>query len=153
MFTMVPAVLGLGATVILLPIYGAYALWFATAIPFGLVFRGIYGVVGSKVDALHRELSTRDGEAVESLMVIGRVQSPGIAILHDADLTLVPIVGQRRTISLTDITILKQGRWLPGKFVWGKEAFILSTPQDKRLAFAVAESVGRRWARALRGER
>ena len=81
------------------------------------------------------------------------MQSPGIAILHDAELTLVPIVGQRRTISRTDITILRRGRWLPGKYVWGKEAFILSTPQDKRLAFAVAESVGRRWARTLRGER
>ena len=150
---MVPAVLGLGATVILFPIYGAYALWFATAIPFGLVFRGIYGAVGSKINALRRDLGTHDGEAVESLMVIGRVQSPGIAILNDSELSLVPIVGKRRTISLTEVTVLREGRWLPGKYLWGKRAFIMSTPQIKRVAFAVPESVGRRWALALRGER
>ncbi len=152
-FTLVPAVLGLGATVILFPIYGAYALWFSTVIPFGLVFRGIYGVVGSKMDALRRDVGMHDGEAFESLMVIGRVQSPGIAILDDSQLTLIPIVGKRRTIWLANVTVLREGRWLPGKYVWGKWAFILSTPQNKRLAFAVAESVGRRWARALRGER
>lgn len=42
------------------------------------------------------------------------------------------------------------GRWLPGKYVWGKRAFNIQTPLCQPLAFAVAESIGARWSPILR---
>jgi len=98
---------------------------------------------------LKASLSHEDGEKAEGLIVIGGIQSPGIVILNDRELLLVPLVGTRLSIRLNDIQSVRQGRWLPGKWVWGKKAFNLGIPAYKRVAFAVAESIGKRWAHKI----
>ena len=153
-FVVVPTVTGVAIAAVLFPVYGPHSLWFLLAIPFGLLFRLIFGVMGAvvraKVAALRDSMTTHDGEAVESLLVIGHIHSPGLAILGESELVLVPIVGDTCTIPLADITAVRQGRWLPGKYVWGKWAFNLTTPRATRLAFAVPESVGKRWSARLK---
>ena len=70
-------------------------------------------------------------------------------ILRSDELALIPIVGEACTIPLDELEVLKEGRMLPGKYVWGKRGFTLKSRVRKRLAFAVAESTGARWSRIL----
>jgi len=84
------------------------------------------------------------------MCVIGKIHSPGLVILRNSELDLVPIVGERRTLSLTDTKLVGEGRWLPGKYVWGKRAFTFNANASHPLAFAVAESVGARWSEVFR---
>ena len=147
----VPGTGGLVATMVALPFAGLHALWFLSAIVAGFVLYAMFGVVGSKVAALERAAEGEDGECVQALVVIGKLESPGIALLHGSRLHLRPIVGAGVTINLNEVLIVREGRWLPGKFVWGKRAFNLGVPSKKRLGFAVAESVGKRWSPAIRG--
>ena len=54
------------------------------------------------------------------------------------------------TLPLSDITALKTGSFLPGKYVWGKLAFNINTRSHGVLGFAVADSIGARWQARLR---
>ena len=85
------------------------------------------------------------GEKAESLMVINRIQSPGMAILDDTGLTLVPLVGKTISIAFGDIEYAKETAWLPGKKLIYKKAFHLGVRPYSRLAFAVTEDVFQRW--------
>jgi hypothetical protein len=147
----VSVVIGIVLTGTLYPVFGFDALYFLVAVPCGLLSRFIYATVGKKVAALRDSTSVQDGEVVESLMVIGRIQSPGIAVLRESELILAPIAGKGRTVPLADITSVRESSWLPGKYVWGKKAFLLKTPNPARLAFAVPESIGKRWSKKLVG--
>ena len=50
-------------------------------------------------------------------------------------------------VEVLKLEVFKEGHMLPGKFVWGKKAFILKSHLKKRLAFAVEEIIGERWSR------
>lgn len=146
---LVPSALGILATALCYPIAGIHALWFLTAIFAGVVMYVVYGFVGNKVTALKEKNARHQGEMAEGLLVIGGIQSPGIVIMRTNEIELIPIVGKSCKIPFDAIRSTKEGRWLPGKFVWGKLAFNFDTTLEKRLAFAVAESVGKRWSPTL----
>lgn len=145
LFLALPAIIGISITFILFPDFGNHALYFLMISFAGVFFYFIYSVVGKKVKILLNCKSAKNGEAVESLLVIGHKQSPGIAILRDDVLILIPIIGRRRKLPLKNITAIKCSRWLPGKFVWGKTAFHLETLNKTPLAFAIAKPVALRW--------
>ncbi|MCP4347447.1 MAG: hypothetical protein GY795_18230 [Desulfobacterales bacterium] len=127
---------------------GVHSLWwFLLAVLTGIVFRLIYGMVGKRITDLKAEYIEDSGEVVEGLLVIGNTQSPGLVILRSSELVLIPIVGDKWAIPLNEVEVLKQGRMLPGKYVYGKRAFILKSHLKKRLAFAVEETIGERWSR------
>jgi len=128
---------------------GLNSFYFLLFIPVGAVFWFIYSAIEKKVNVLLGCISAQNGEAVESLLVIGNTQSPGIAILRDDVLILIPVVGRRRKYKLENVLSVKQSHWLPGKFVWGKTAFHLQTSGSTKIAFAVSESVGKRWYNQL----
>ena len=150
LFLIVPSVVGMTAAVALFPFGGLHSLWFLTAIPIGVVFNRVYGSVGRRVEDLKRQHRDDQGEIAEGLLVIGQVQSPGIVVLRPAELELIPIVGDRCRIDLREIESVGEGRWLPGKWVWGKRAFSFSAAVWRPLAFAVPESIGVRWSSMLR---
>ena len=143
---LLPSVVGITATIATLPFVGIHALWFLTAVLAGAVFYLVYGNVGGRVNALKCGFAGEEADLAEALIVIGKIHSPGIVILRNNELDLVPIVGERRTISLTDTKLVGEGRWLPGKYVWGKRAFTFNSAALNPLAFAVPESVGARWS-------
>jgi hypothetical protein len=145
-----PGVIGITATVALVPFSGVHALWFLTAILVGAVLYLTFGTVGRRVENLKHELEGETGEVAEGLLVIGKVHSPGIVVLRDSELVLAPIVGERRVLTLETIDLVGEGHWLPGKYVWGKRAFTFSASVLKPLAFAVPESVGARWSPIFR---
>jgi hypothetical protein len=144
---LIPSLIGIVLTAIFYPFAGAQSLWFLSAVVAGVVFRLMYGVVGKKVTKLKAEYRGDPGEVVEGLLVVGIIQAPGIAILRSDELELVPIAGKGYTIPLNELEVFKEGHMLPGKYVWGKRAFILKSHLKKRLAFAVEESIGERWSR------
>jgi hypothetical protein len=150
LYLVLPAIIAIVLSAILYPSQGLYSLYFLLFIPTGVVFWFIYAAVGKKVSVLMSCKSALNGEAVESLLVIGKIQSPGIAILRPDVLILIPIVGRRRKYKLENILSIKQSNWLPGKFVWGKTAFHLQTTGTTKIAFAVSESVGELWCSKLR---
>jgi len=142
----VPIVVAGVVTAASYPRFGTDALYFLLFGLRGPLFRAIYGVVGRKVQAVKATLVVGDGDLAESLMVIGKTQAPGVAILREGELLLAPIVGERRTIPLDDIVSVRETGNMFGKgFVW-KRAFILEVPGTPRLAFAVPTPVARRWA-------
>jgi len=149
-FLFVPSLMGIAASVALYSTAGVHALWFLTGILAGVVFYTIFGVVGRRVDRLKDQLKEESGEWAEGLLVIGKIHSPGLVVLRSAEVELIPIVGKRCILPLNQIDFIKEGRWLPGKFVWGKRAFNFQTSIGRPLAFAVAESIGARWSVALR---
>ena len=152
LFLTIPSISGAVAAALLYPSTGSKAMWFLIGIPMSAMFTLIYRAVGTRVSQLIEEHQTSSGEVVESLLVIGKMQSPGIAILRKNELELVPILGERCTVQLAELEVIREGRMLPGKYVWGKRAFILRTPDSHRLAFAVEESVGVRWSPKLHQE-
>lgn len=149
LFVLIPALFGIVATALTYPGYGVYSLWFLTSILISLVLWLVFASLGNRVKQLQEEYRHVSGEVAEALLVIGAVQAPGLAILRDHELELVPVSGHGCTIPLSDILGCNEGHWLPGKYVWGKLVFTLETSQQKRLAFAIAESVGRRWSAQL----
>ena len=143
----VPSLLGIVTAVAVYAWAGVHSLWFLSAILAGVGFRLTYGVVGKRITRLKVKYNEDPGEVVEGLLVIGRIQAPGLVILRSHELVLIPIVGEGCTIPLDELEVLKEGRMLPGKYVWGKRAFILKSRLQKRIAFAVAETIGERWSR------
>ncbi len=134
---------------ILYPLIGNESLFLLIAIPFGIIFSLIYGFVGSRVKSLSKKYPNHQGLFSESLMQIGNIQSPGIAILEETTLRLVPIVGNECIVQLADIQKIHEGKWLSGKYLMGKRTFNLLTPNQKHLAFAVPDSMATKWSEKL----
>ena len=110
-----------------------------------------FGFAGRRVRSLEDSVATEAGEHAESLMVIGAIQAPGIALMKDSELVLIPIVGKRTSIRLADIKTVREVTWLNGKKLWSKKGFLLEVPGHKRLGFAVTETIARRWRGQLAG--
>ncbi len=144
------ALLGMLITASMYSAWGVHALWWLILIPSGLIGGAIYAAVGRRVARLEKELSTRPGEVAEGLLFIGSLQAPGVVLCTDSALLLAPIAGKRMSVPLTDIQSLHKGSWLPGKYVWGKRVFTLTTPGHRRAVFAVTEPVARRWELRLK---
>ncbi len=119
-------------------------------IPCALLFRVVYIAVGNRVAGLLQEHREIRGEVAEGLLVIGKLQSPGIVIQQDGELTLKPIVGESFTTPIDTLEVFREGQLLPGKMVWGKRAFIFLPVEGTRLAFAVDERTGDRWSTLFR---
>ncbi|MEE8575524.1 MAG: hypothetical protein V3T30_08940 [Thermodesulfobacteriota bacterium] len=109
-----------------------------------------YGYVGRKMRALKKVLNDKSGEMADSLMVIGMIQSPGMVILNDAELQLIPLVGSPLTIKLADIHAIHEKSSLPGKGLLGKRAFYPEVEGHKKLAFAVCKPVAERFRNKFR---
>jgi hypothetical protein len=143
----------LGAIVLaaaMYPALGLASMYFLLLSLIGPFVSAIYSFVGKKVQKLKDTFSGSKGELAECLMVNGLIQSPGIAVLGDNDLTLAPIVGERVTFKLTDIISYRQVSFFNGKLLLGKKGFYLDIGIEKRIGFAVAAGTGKRWALRLR---
>ena len=121
-------------------------LWLSAGIA-PIIIGLIYGVVGSKVRALKASLSAEEGEIEESLIVVGYVQSPGVAILTDQTLRLIPIVGKEVSVNLQEIESVRETAFFNGKSMICKRWLVLSA--KPRLGFALPTSTANRWCQAI----
>jgi hypothetical protein len=115
---------------ILYPILGSKAFFALVFAGVGLVCGIVYGIVGRKVERLR----------LQSLIVNGLIQSPGISFFKDDEIVLCPIVGERLTIRLADIASFRQVKWFNGKLLLFKTGFRLTVAGRGRLGVAVPNS-------------
>jgi hypothetical protein len=149
LFLWIPVLLSLVGGIILIPLYGLEGLAALIGIPAGILWWLIYAFVGRKVVALKREYASKAGELAECLSQIGYIEAPGIAIFDGSNFKIVQIVGREALIPFSEIESVRVGRRMPGKYLFGKRAFVFRTKQYKRISFAVPESIGRKWSKDL----
>jgi len=129
---------------------GFGALWIIPGLGlFVLFFVLVYGNVGKKVAALNRSLTTQNGKMADGLIVKGVIQSPGIVILREEEIDLVPIVGERSVVPLESISAVREVKWFNGSWLWGKTGFWLDVSGQSRIGFAVANTIATEWRRRL----
>jgi hypothetical protein len=122
------------------PFLGTKALYILAFAFMGLGAWIVYGIVGKRVQALRRSVAPDEGEPVDSLIVNGVIQSPGIALLKEDELLLVPIVGKSVAVPLADITSVRETVWYNGSRLFFKKGFWLNIPGRSRLGVAVSNS-------------
>jgi hypothetical protein len=125
---------------ILYPIVGSKSLFALVFVGVGLVCGVVYGIVGRKVERLGLFISAEGEDGIQSLIVNGLIQSPGISFFKDDEIVLCPLVGERLTIRLADIVSFRQVKWFNGKLLLFKTGFWLSVPGRSRLGVAVPDS-------------
>jgi tRNA A-37 threonylcarbamoyl transferase component Bud32 len=134
---------------VLVPCWGLKALWlFALEVP-GAGFAVMYAVVGSRVRRLKAALPQPTGEVAECLMFRKPFQSPGLAVLHEDRLELLPIAGSNITVPLAAIVAVSEVRWFNGTRLWFKKGFVMELANGQRVGVAVAEVFARRWRSRL----
>ena len=100
----------------------------------------IYRSVGRKVESLSQNADPAEGDPVQSLIVNGLIQAPGVVFLQGDSLYLHPIIGKKVEIPLIDIDSVSETTWFNGKGLIRKTGFWLEIEGRKRLGFAVSDS-------------
>ena len=113
----------------------------------GLVQFVVYYFLGKRVHALHARISAQfpQFECVECMIALDKVQAPGIAMMGQEDLVLIPMLGEQVKIPLKDISRLRLSKGLPGKGLIMKQGFVFDAPGHSGFAFAVSRPVGASW--------
>jgi hypothetical protein len=132
--------------------WGPKALWFLALVLVGVGFAVIYGVVGYRIRKLKAALPRPAGEVAECLLFRRPLEGPGLAVLYEDRLELIPIAGSPITVALADITAVSEVRWFNGRRLWWKKGFVLEPANGRPVGVAVTEPFARRWrARLSRG--
>jgi len=148
LFLIAPGIVAGALCFALMPLLGLKAMWFFGIEVIGIIFAGMYGWVGLRIERLRAANPFPTGEVVEGLVLQGVSQSPGLAVLHSKRLELIPIVGRRTSIALDDIATVSEVRWFNGIRLWWKKGFLLVLRNGQRVGLAVSEFYAHRW-RAL----
>lgn len=96
-------------------------------------------------------ISAQNGEVIASLLYFKNKSVPGIAILRDDVIILIPIFGRRHKIFFDRIKIIEETDKIPGKWLFGKCVFSIEFETKATVLFAVPCSVGKRWATVFQG--
>jgi hypothetical protein len=115
----------------------------------GAGFYVVYKIVGNKVKKLYDDVDFDTDEVSDALMVNGMIQSPGIAVLRESEMDLIPIVGDAVAVKFDDVTEIKEVKAFNGSVLWGKKGFWFTIPGRARLGFAVSDSVADQWRSRL----
>ena len=142
-------VAGSAITAAAYPRLGIEALWFLLLALGGPMHMGIYGVVGSKVRALQRAKYEGAKEVAQSLIVIGKLQAPGVAVLYDNKLRLITIVGKDLSIDLDEVTTVRVRAFFNGKSLIWKKWLVVKT--EPKLGFALPATIATNWQRSILG--
>ena len=146
LYIIAPIAISLLLTGLFYPLYQAYTFFILLIIPCGLVIYLSFSPISKQINTLLACISAQNGEAVEALLLINKKQSPGIAILRDNAIILIPVDGRRRKLPLADIKSVITTRRLPNKQLIKKMVFTLTTRKDSQYIFAVSQSIGTKWS-------
>jgi len=149
LYIIAPIAISLLLTGLLYQHYHLYTLIILLSIPCGLIVYLLFSPVKKQIDILLGCISAQNGESAEALLVIDQKQSPGIVILRDKVIILIPIDGRRRKLQLTDVKNITTTTQLANKYLISKTVFTLETQQSHQYIFAVARSTGTRWSKKL----
>jgi len=110
------------------------------------IFFNRYQKINKMVGVLKGCISAQNGEVVASLLYFRNKALPGIAILRDDVIILIPIFGRRHKIFFDKFKSVKEVNKIPGKWLPGKRVFNIEFETKPPVLFAVPDSVGKRWA-------
>ncbi len=137
----------------LVPRLGLKALLWLWPIALGLAFATMYGVLGMRIrrskSALPRATGEATREVADCLMFRRPFGSPGIAVLHEDRLELIPVAGSPIIVILAEIVAVKEVKWFNGTRLWLKKGFVMELANGQRVGVAVAEVFARRWRSRL----
>ena len=133
----------------LLPRLGLRALWIFAAELGGIAFAITYAIVGRQVRRARAKVPRTERDVAECLMFRRPFQSPGVAVMHEDRLELIPIVGLPIMVPLADIVAVKEVRWFNGTRLFFKKGFVVDLANGQRVGVAVAEVFARRWRAKL----
>ena len=104
-----------------------------------------YQKINKLVEVLKGCISAQNGEVVTSLLCFKSKSIPGIAILRDDVIILIPVFGRRHKIFFDKLKTIKEVNNMPGEWLLGKRVFNIEFEEKPSVLFAVPESVGKRW--------
>lgn len=145
LYLLVSASLAVFLALILFPLIGVLSLFSLLIFATGLLLWRSYTRINQQVRVLLDCKSAQNGEVTESLLMIGQEQSPGVAILREDVLILIPTRGRRRKLPLEKIQAIDLSGSLGGKYLWGKTGLRLTTDSSTPLAFALPKTMAVRW--------
>ena len=122
---------------------------FLLLIPVGILIHNFYAKIAANIKILKNCKSAQNGEVVESLLAIGHKPSPGVAILRNDVLILIPIKGRRKKIKLENIQSVENTPRFLMPFIWGKSIFKLTTDHSVSMTFALPATIANRWYEQL----
>ncbi len=149
LWLIVPMVVGAVALPLCLHWWGLKALWLLTFVLASLGFALMYAVVGHRVRRKQAALPRMGGEVAQCLMFRRPFESPGVAVMHEDRLELIPVIGTPITVILADIVAVKEVKWFNGTRLWFKKGFVMDLANGQRVGVAVAEVFARRWRSRL----
>jgi len=91
-------------------------------------------------------ISAQKGEVVASLIYFRKKGLPGVAILRDDVIILIPIFGRRHKIFFDKLKSIEEIKKMPGQWLLGKHIFNIEFETKPSVLFAIPESVAKRWA-------
>ena len=152
LYVIAPIAISLLLTGLFYPLYHTYTFIILLIIPCGLFIYFSFSPINKQINTLLACISAQNGEAVEALLLINEKQSPGIAILRDDVIILIPVDSRRRKLPLADIKNIIANTRLPDKQLISKTVFTLTTQKDSQYIFAVSRSIGTRWSVKLKND-
>ena len=129
--------------------YGVYALFTLFTTPTIIIYFIKNNRIRKKVAVLKSCKSAQNGEVVDSMLLFNRRPSPGVAIMRENEMVLIPIDGRRRKLQLPKVISIQSGNSLPGIFLLKKTVITLEMDNTHTLRFIVPFSTGRRWTQQL----
>jgi len=146
---LVPLVVTLPLIPFLFRHVGFHSLWLLAFDAGGLAMALTYIVIGIKVRRLKTIPAAKLGDVSEALIAGRTFESPGVAILHDDTLELVPIAGESIPLVRKDIVAVREVTWFNGGRLWTKMGLILELEGGARIGVALPRPIGERWKAAL----
>jgi len=110
------------------------------------IFFNRFKKINKMVRVLKGCISAQNGEVVASLLYFRNKAIPGVAILRDDVIILIPVFGRWHKIFFDKFKSIKEVKKMPGKWLLGKRIFNIEFETKPSVLFAVPDSVGKRWA-------
>ena len=130
--------------------FNFYALFILIVLIPVLVLLSHYQKINKLVAVLKGCISAQNGEVVASLLYFKNKSIPGIAILRDDVIILIPVFGRRHKIFFDKLKTIKEVNRMPGEWLLGKRVFLIEFEEKPSVLFAVPESAGKRWRRCFK---
>ncbi len=144
-FVFIFVVIILLATLYFFPRFNFASLFILVFLVPAFIFFNHYQRISKMVGVLKGCISAQNGEVVASLLYFRNKALPGIAILREDVIILIPVFGRRHKIFFDKFKSIKETNKVPGKWLLGKRVFNIEFETKPSVLFAVPGSVGKRW--------
>ena len=105
--------------------------------------------IRQKINTLLNCKSAQNGTVTETLISINNKFSPGIAIVRQTVIILIPITGRRRKLQLSNICKISTSIKLQHRIFNSKTSITLETDKASQYTFIIPKSITNQWLEQL----